>query len=141
MADVFTWKAEMEFRGTAEDFNKLMGSLRDAPVEFNVAEWHRRPHHLAGCMPMPIDLLVGRDWLDKLVKDSSRVQLQFIQDIAGGIRGPHFHWGDQVVLLDQAKFKTFVGRVAQELAARRVDAMGDYIEVMDPIGRLGAQVS
>jgi hypothetical protein len=52
----------------------------------------------------------------------------------GGIRTPHMHLQDDVVLLDKERFKTFVGEIARELAMRNVTE--DHVGVMNRIGRL-----
>ena len=134
----FTWKGEIAFDGTAQEFNAMMDALREAPVSIEIPEWARRPRHLAGCMPVPLDHLLRKEFLESLVEKSSRVKIKFIQDIPGGMRTPHFHWGDDVLLLDRERFKQFVAEVASSLAEHRVASGGDYIEVMEPIGPLGA---
>lgn len=135
MAELLKWKAEVKFVGTADDFNKMAARLDELPVEVTIPEWYCRPHHYAGCMPIPIDLIL-RDRLKELVVDLPRYRIKFIRDIYGGMRMAHVHLGEEVVLLDQARFKKLVSGVAQELGEKRVEAIGDYIEVMDAVGRL-----
>jgi hypothetical protein len=134
----FTWKGEIAFDGTAQEFNAMMNALREAPVSIDIPEWADRPRHLAGCMPVPLDHILRKEFLKSLVEKSPTVKIKFIQDIPGGMRTPHFHLGEDVLLLDRERFKQFVGEVASTLAEHRVDAGGDYIEVMDPIGPIGA---
>jgi hypothetical protein len=138
MDERFIWKAEIEFEGTAEEFNQLTESLGALPVAIQIPEWVRLPRHLAGCMPVALDVLLGDKILKELADGMPRLKMSFITDIPGGIRTPHFHWEGDVVLLDRERFKTLVAQVAHELAAGRVEAMADYIEVMDPVGRLSA---
>ena len=113
-----------------------MAALEKMPVEVNVPEWAKRPRHLAGCMPFPIENLMSESVLEKLVKDSPRLKLQYVQDIAGGIRTAHLHVADAVVLLDRERFKTLAGKVAAELAESSVEAGGDYVDIMNPIGNI-----
>jgi hypothetical protein len=138
MQDKFVWKATIKFGGSAEEFNHLAEALENLPVEIEISEWVDIPHHLAGCQPLPLDVLLSEARIKKLTEGLPRMQIKFITDIAGGIRTPHLHLRDEVVLLDRAKFKTFVGQIAQELAERRAETVKDYIDVMDPVGRLAA---
>lgn len=58
--------------------------------------------------------LLSRELLDKIAKDMPRFKI--IKNIDGGIRNPHLHVENEVVLLDKARFKEVVGQVAMELA-------------------------
>jgi hypothetical protein len=136
MEDVFEWKAEIRFKGGAADFAKLADAIRELPVEIHVPEWARRPRHLAGCMPVPVDVLLGEEHLKKITEGAPRVRIKYIRDIYGGIRTAHLHLKDDVVLLDRARFKTVVSQVAHELAARRVERIEDYVDIMNKVGPL-----
>jgi hypothetical protein len=140
--EAFEWKAEIKFKGTAAEFNRFVDSLGEASkagnITISIPEWALRPHHLAGCMPVPVDVLLGEDRLEPIIEGMPRMQIRYIRDIHGGIRTAHLHLGDTVVLLDRARFKTLVGQVAHELAARRVEGMEDYVDVMNQVGRLAA---
>lgn len=137
MEERFTWKAEIQFTGTADQFNKLAELLEAQPVAIGIAEWAniRRPH-LAGCNPFPIDKLLDRVRLEKIIANQPRAQLRFIKDIRGGIRTAHLHLADEVVLLSRDRFKLLVGEVASALAIDRVENVSDYIGVMTPVGDL-----
>jgi hypothetical protein len=52
------------------------------------------------------------------------------------MRMAHVHIGDEIVLLDRARFKTLVSTIAFELGGRRAEAIDDYIDVMDPVSHL-----
>jgi hypothetical protein len=136
MGDMFEWKAEIKFQGTAADFAQLAEAIVELPIEIYIPEWVCRPHHWAGCMPIPIDVLLGLEHLEKITDGMPRVQIKYIRDIYGGIRTPHLHLKDEVVLLDRARFKTLVAQVAYELAARRVERIDDYVGVMSNVGPL-----
>ena len=136
MEDVFEWKAEIKFKGTAADFANLTKSIAELPVEIHIPEWARRPRHLAGCMPVPVDVLLAEETLKKITEGMPRVKIKYIKDIYGGIRTPHLHFKDDVVLLDRARFKTVVSQIAHELAARRVERIEDYVGVMSKVGPL-----
>lgn len=135
MADRINWKAEVEFDGTVEDFNRMAGMLNDLPIVVRIPEWPR-PGPFPGIYAMPIEKLLAEKQLREIVSDAQPLQIKYIKDIAGGIRLAHVHLGDQVYLIDRAKFQVLVGEVAQRLATRRVEAIGDYVGVMDAISRV-----
>ncbi len=136
MTEALKWKAEIKFEGTADDFNKMVTQLDRLPVEISIPEWGRRPVHFDGCMPLPIGRLIGMERLEKLVTDLPRIQIKFIRDIRGGLRMAHVHLSDEIVLLDQTRFKALVAGVAHDLGEMRAETIEDYIEVMDAVGRL-----
>jgi len=139
MKEAFVWKANVTFKGTAEQFNRMIHMLEEFPVEAEIPEWEGIHPHLPGCERFPYRALVSDEMMNTIVADMPRYEMVFLQqDIAGGIRTPHLHLGNEVVFLDRARFKTFVGHVAQGLAERRVEAGGDYIQVMRPVGDLAA---
>jgi hypothetical protein len=136
MEEKFTWKAEIKFVGTVDEFNKFAETIEKIPIEINIPEWRWRPHHFAGCMPIPIESMLGKDRLKKLAEGMPKLKIKFIKDIYGGMRTAHFHLGDQIVLLDREKFREFAAGVAHELAGKRVERVEDYIDVMQPIGHI-----
>lgn len=137
MTERFTWKGEIVFKGTVEEFNKLAKLLEPQPVKVVIAEWAKiNRTHLAGCNRVAVDKLLGRARLEKIIANQLRIKPQFIKDICGGIRSPHMHLADEVVLLDRNRFKTLVGEVASELATTRVDRLNDYIDVMGTVNML-----
>lgn len=137
MGDTLTWKAEIKFAGTVEQFNKFAEMLENAKVEVTIPEWSKIPNHLAGCSPFPIDNILSRDQLKKVIDKQPIVQVKYIRDIRGGIRTPHLHLEDQVVLLDRDRFKDMVKNVAERLAVMRVERMDDYLDVMKVINDMG----
>lgn len=61
----------------------------------------------------PITKLFSKELLDKITQGMLRIK---INDIHGGIRNPHLHVRNEVVLLDRARWKEFVGQVAMKLS-------------------------
>lgn len=137
MSEKLVWKAEVKFVGSADDFNKFAEQMEKLNAEIDVREWRWRPNHFAGCMPVPIELLLGKDKLEHLAKDLPQIKIKYIKDIYGGMRVPHFHYKDKIVLLDRERFREFVRDVAEELGGRRAERIEDYIDVMNPIGHMG----
>ena len=137
MSDTIEWKAEIMFKGTMDEFNEVAKVLNEKPVRIIIKEWEGRPNHLAGCSPFPLTNILADDLLDQYLKKGRAInKIIFIKDIAGGIRTPHFHLRDQLVLLDRSQFVEYVADMAHELGKRRAEEIGDYIEVMDAVGRL-----
>jgi hypothetical protein len=137
MTERFTWKGELVFKGSVDEFNKLAELLDLQPVRVGIAEWAKiERSHLAGCNRVPVDKLLERAKLDKIIVNQPRIKLKFIKDIRGGIRSPHMHLADEVVLLNRNRFKTLVKEVATVLAETRVDRLDDYINVMGTVNRL-----
>jgi len=58
--------------------------------------------------------LLSKEMLNRLTKDMPKIKI--IKDIDGGMRNAHLHVGNEVVLLDRARFKELVGQVAAEMA-------------------------
>jgi ABC-type siderophore export system fused ATPase/permease subunit len=54
-------------------------------------------------------------------------RLRINEGIRGGIRNPHFHVADEIVLLDDGRFKELVGQVAKELAKDLLEEEGRRI--------------
>ena len=136
MENKFSWKAEIKFVGSPEEFNKFADTIEKLPIEVSIPEWRWRPHHFAGCMPIPVDVLLGKDIIKKTAEGMPKIKIKYIKDIYGGIRTPHLHLADEVVLLDREKFRTMVSDVARGLAEKRVESVEDYIDVMQPVGHL-----
>lgn len=57
--------------------------------------------------------LLGTERINELVKNMPRFKL--IKDIRGGIRTAHLHLGDEVVLLNEDRFRDLVGQIAIDL--------------------------
>jgi len=137
MTERFTWKGDIVFKGTVEEFNKLAELLDPQPVKVGIAEWAKiKGAHLAGCNRVPVDKIIERARLEKIIANQPRIKLRFIKDIHGGIRSPHLHLADEVVLLNRDRFKTLVGEVASVLSTTRVDRLDDYIDVMGTVNML-----
>lgn len=139
METKFTWKAEIEFSGTPEEFNALTAALDKRSIKVMPDEkWPRPPW--PGLIPMPVADLLGSERVNSLASNSEfKAYVKFLKGLAGGIREPHLHLADEVVFLDREAFKEYVVETAQALAKRRVDFVDDYVHVMaglEPIAAL-----
>lgn len=132
MNKAITFRTEIEYRGSAEEFGNVAAALVELPIRIRV-EWP--PGHLAGCWPVSIGEVLNDRILEKITEGMPRINAKIIQGIPGGIRDPHLHLRDEVVLLDKNKFKQLAGHVAQELAERLADITG-YTETVGAIRNL-----
>ncbi len=130
MNEKITFRTEIEFKGTLEEFVKVATTLVELPIRIRV-EWP--PGHTAGCWPIGPEELLPRKILDKIIEDMPRIKI--IRGIRGGIRDPHLHIGDEIVLIDRKRFKEVVGQVAMELAGRLAER-ADYTETVGAIRNL-----
>lgn len=143
MEPKFTWKGEIQFAGTPEEFNALSAALEKLNVNIiPVVPWPRPP--FPGLLPIPVGELLGTRLIDELAGAAAlKAHIKFLKGFRGGIREPHLHLESEVAFLDQASFKAYVGQVAQALAERRVDLAGDYINVMaglEPLAAIPIQI-
>ena len=92
-----------------------------------IGTWPTPEHPAGGLMidtvPLPeepppgisaVTRLFSTHLLDKIAEGMPRLKIN--KGINGGIRNPHFHVANGVVLLDRARFKQLVGQVAEQLA-------------------------
>lgn len=133
----------LQFEGSLSEIQKAMAELEALPAEgVKIGTWPT-PERPAGGMTIktvplplidtvplpegppgiwPVAKLLGPKLSQELSKGMPR--LKMIKGIEGGIRNPHLHIGDEVVLLDRERFKDVVRRAAQELT----DALAESVE-------------
>ena len=108
-----TFRTEIEFKGSIEEFQQLSADLVKLPIRLR-AEWP--PTHTAGCWPVAPEKILEGGLLKKITSDQPRIKI--LKDIFGGIRNPHFHIKDEIVLLARNRFQELVKNVAGELAVQ-----------------------
>lgn len=135
MDKTITFRTEIEFKGSIAEFEKVAVALAELPIRVRV-EWP--PGHTAGCWPIGPEELLSKKVLERVTEGMARFKI--IRDIPGGIRDPHLHIRDEVVLLDRARFKEVVGQVAMELAGRLAER-AEYTETVGAIRKLMSGVS
>lgn len=141
------FQATIEFEGSIEEYRRLMGDLESmADYGLKIGTWPT-PEHPTETMKIgtyklpegpypgifPFARLFTIEYLMGQTVDMPRLTL--IKDIWGGIRNPHLHLGDEIVLLDRDTFKDIV----QETAARLTEGLAEnaeYNEVADAITHL-----
>ena len=124
-----TWKAEVEFVGTLEEFAKFTEALSAAQIKIN-KEWEEFeiPRYRAGYIA---PALIDTASISKMLNES---KVQRIADlINGGIRTPHFHIGKEIVLVDRDQFKTILGEVARDVFECRAIQSEDYMDAITPL--------
>jgi hypothetical protein len=120
MADKITFRAEIEFQGTAEELEKVISGVNKLAVRL-VVDKFPLPFPYPGGWPIPLFRVLPKDLVNKLAKDRVSFPSIILNGINGGIRDPHLHIKDQVTMLDREEFGQVVGMAAesigQELAA------------------------
>jgi len=126
MGKEMKFATEVVFKGTPDEFQEMTQALVKLPVRVRVP-W---PFPYPGGWPVPLDQLLSKKVLDGLVEDRQKIKI--IEGIRGGIRDPHLHVKNQVVLLDRPAFKQMVGLVAQKLAEQIAEG-GTYMQTVGAI--------
>jgi hypothetical protein len=127
------WKGTVEFQGSPQEFEEFSGSLARAGVhvtfdkESILAELTKRGY----VAPVYWDTVGVAQQLD--TSNSLRLNGPAIERIAGGIRTPHLHLGEDIVLVDRNHFKSLLGQVAREMFEQRVVSKQDYGEIIAPL--------
>jgi len=131
MDDKLTFRTEIEFKGTFAEFEKVAAVLVELPIRIRC---EFPPDKTAGCWPIaPMELLSKR-FIDKITDKMPR--LKVLKGLCGGIRDPHLHFVEDIVMIDRVRFKELVGNVAHEMAGN-LAARGEYTEVLNAIRGLG----
>jgi len=122
MSQKLNWKGEVTFEGSKEEFQSFKETIEKHPVVVTVPELGesiskpspRSPHIIGGHPAGIVSVPSGID-LEQIIEGQPRMQFTSIKGIAGGIRTPHLHRGDQVVLVDKERFKTILGEAARNI--------------------------
>jgi hypothetical protein len=124
MIQTLKWKGEVTFEGSMEQFQSFKAAIEKHPVVVTLPEsgesiskpGPRTPIIMrGGTAGLPFrDVTFSHD-LKKMVEGQPRMQFTSIKGIAGGIRTPHLHLGDEVVLVDKEHFKTILEEAARNV--------------------------
>lgn len=133
------WKAEVTFEGTLEEFNEFKAALVRHPIEIEIAEFSSLAagkiidRTSSGYAHFDYATVFQREQFEQLIKDSPRLEFKRIRGFAGGIRTPHLHIGDEVILVDKERFKTILGQVAKNIFETRVETQDDFCKIIEPM--------
>jgi len=133
------WKAEVTFEGTVEQFQAFKVDMEKHDINIDLGglvarDWERFPYHPAGYIPAFVkDFFPKADQIAKYTQGATRMQFVAIKDIQGGIRTPHLHMGNEVVLMDKERFKSILSDVARNVLEHRIEIEEDYFSVIEPI--------
>jgi hypothetical protein len=116
----------VRLRGSHEELKKAV-AVFDRYSQIEVLPW--RPD---GGWPLPLAQIVGEKLLEKYLKRGKRVER--LDPFPGGEVVPHFHFRDDVIVLERSEFKKLVGEVATKLATDLVDKV-DYNKTVDLMGQ------
>jgi hypothetical protein len=137
---------KIEFEGSVSEFKAVMAGLGKLSAQ-GLKIGSSPPDHPGATMmidtvPLPERDIAGiisvvrylsTDMLNRVTEGMYRFRL--IKDIRGGIRTAHLHLQDEVVLLEEARFKEVVQHVAAELAGELAD-IAEYPETVGAIRHL-----
>jgi hypothetical protein len=127
------WKGQVEFEGTPEDFDKFAVALSQTGVHVSVDRGSTIDNLTKRGYVAPVrwDMIGVAKQLNE--SNSLRMTSRAIGDIAGGIRTPHLHVGDDIVLVDRDHFKSLLGQVARDIFEQRVTNKQDFEEIVAPL--------
>ncbi len=115
MNNKVTFRAEIEFNGTADDLAEVVSSINKLPVRL-VVDRIPLPFPYPGGWPIPLFRVLPKDMLSKIAKEKASFPAVILDGINGGIRDPHLHIKDQVALLGREEFSQVVGIAAESIA-------------------------
>jgi hypothetical protein len=124
------WKGEIEFRGSPEEFAQFAESLVAAGVNFNLGTDRIVPTLIKRGYIAPVFLEAAKSWAKLTEGKSQRIA---IKHIPGGIRTPHVHVGQEIVLMDRDRFKDVLGDVAREMFEQRALEKEDFYDAIAPL--------
>jgi hypothetical protein len=117
----FKWKREIELEGTIDQIKGFDTYLADK-FKPPLLKWK------AGYMKFDYIARFGAEKLKVWTEGATRMK-----GINGGMKTPHLHVGDEVVLVDKQRFKTILGEVARDIFEQRVDKEQDYFSMIEPL--------
>ncbi|MCF6291749.1 MAG: hypothetical protein L3J03_12235 [Desulfobacterales bacterium] len=129
-----TFRAEIEFQGSADDLAKMLKTIDKLPVRV-IIDKIPLPFPFPGGWPIPPVKILPRDILPKIVKANPVLSRDIPGRIDGGIRDPHLHVDDQLVMLGREEFGQVVGMAAESIA-RELAAGADYQQTVGALREL-----
>lgn len=136
MSEKITFKAEIEFQGSADELAKVVESISALPIKISVGKFPL-PFPYAGGWPFPIFRAVSTEMISKYTKGRPMFSEKILGGINGGIRDPHLHFKDNVSILNRASFAKIVGNVAEHIV-QEVAVEGGYNETIDVLRELNS---
>jgi hypothetical protein len=138
------FQATVEFEGTVEEFKKVLAgfeNLVDSGLKISTPE-NIAETMMIDTVPLPEGPFPGIFPYARLITVEQMMEqigemprFALIDDIRGGIRNPHLHLGDDVVLLDRELFKSIVQETAANLTEELAEN-GDYVEIASAMRHL-----
>ena len=116
MDEKITFRTEIEFYGSPDDLSGVIAKLKKLPLKIDYDKWPR-PRPIPGGWPFPLLKVLSPEILSKITKGQPAFPQLILDDIWGGIRDPHLHFKDQVVLLDREAFAKVVGSAADKIVS------------------------
>ena len=127
MGGPIVFETTLKLKGELPEIEELTHRIGDMVTEMEAVDFIY-PRPFPGGWPILIQEILDRKKLASLVDGMPR--LKVIEGIKGGMRNPHLHLEDQIVLLDRGRFKDVVGHVAMALATQFAEE-AEYIDVVE----------
>jgi hypothetical protein len=125
------WKGEVTFEGTPAQFKAFADTLTTQPISIGAGGIAIRPGGRPGYRTLADFGRVGQQaMVERMQNEAVRMPLPGI--FSGHINSPHFHAGDEVLLVSKEQFKTFLGEVARRTTEDNVEAETDFYTMIQP---------
>lgn len=135
MSEKITFRAKIEFNGSADELATVLGAIRELPLKISIGKFPL-PFPYPGGWPFPIFRSLSSELVSKYTKDRpSFPEAKVLGDINGGIRDAHLHFKDQVSLLDADSFAKIVGNAAENIV-QDIAREGSYEQTIGAIQQL-----
>lgn len=134
MSEKITFRAEIEFYGTADELAGVVETIRAMPVKILVDKFPH-PVPFPGLWPFPIMRVLSPEMLARITKNRPMILDKILDGINGGIREPHLHFKDKLAILDKASFAKVMGSVADHIV-QEIAVENGYMETIGVLREL-----
>jgi len=124
------WKGEVTFEGTPEKFKAFADALQSHRVAVDTGDRFNLGVNAGYMRRFELPPIILQGLIDKSAEVAVHMPMPGM--IAGGIRSPHVHIGQEAVLVPKEQFKTFLGDVVKQMAENRVDMETDFYDMIRP---------
>lgn len=125
------WKGEVTFEGTPAQFKTFAEALAAQPISIGPGELLTPGRRAGYITPAGFGKVAQEALVQKMESEAARMQMPAI--FSGYIRSPHFHVGDQALLVSKEQFKAFLGEVARQTTEDKVEPEADFYTMIKPL--------
>jgi len=127
------WKGEVTFEGTPAQFKTFADALAAQPISIGGAEVARLGPLSGHIKPADFGQTGQQAIVERMQSEAVRLPMPGI--FSGHIRSPHFHVGEEALLVSKEQFKTFLGEVARRTTENNVEAETDFYTMIKPLAK------